>query len=396
MSHRMLNIGGDPDDFSYHYKMSGLQTKIEGKDNSHNTTKTILINVDDVSKSLCTEPAYITKFFGIELSTKSQYDKKRNIGIIQGSHQKEQLQSMLNKFIHEFILCSKCKLPELKYRIHELKNVLLQKCSACGWKGSNSSTHKIKRFILTHPFNNACNMIHATSKNFLRACKNFKTIEENGELLLCGYIRENACVENKHLYNMMPLDIIHLIFIVCYTRNNKYFQEIKDTFDVDHINEWNKYKQIFELNQTENILRMTTDCMNPQIAYGLYIINHKLIRKVWRIKVLKNNSKNKAFSFKICIIECDCDKPITYEFIANDTVTDDDGFYYYSNIKEEDIISILFINYNTTKSKNVLIQFAINDVIYPKKFDIKNMQLRCTKYRLAVKMTQMEVLQLLQ
>eukprot|EP01084_Bolivina_argentea_P232995 392534_1 len=110
MSNRMINIGGDANDINYRYKMSSLQTKIEGRGNG---IKTVLMNISTVAKQLHTEPPYATKFFGMEVGALSQYDHKRNVGIVHGVHQTKELQKMLKKFINEFILCPKCKLPEL-------------------------------------------------------------------------------------------------------------------------------------------------------------------------------------------------------------------------------------------------------------------------------------------
>eukprot|EP00483_Globobulimina_turgida_P002020 UN02022 len=128
--------------------MPPLQTKIEGRGNG---IKTVLMNIPDVAKHLHTEPSYATKFFGMEVGALSQYDHKRNVGIVHGVHLTKELQSMLKKFVKEFILCPKCKLPELQFKVHQKKNVLLQKCASCGWKGSNLSNHKVKTYIINHP-----------------------------------------------------------------------------------------------------------------------------------------------------------------------------------------------------------------------------------------------------
>jgi len=148
MSSKMVNIGGDPNDVNYRYKMPPLTTKVEGRGNG---IKTVLMNIVDVAKSLHTEPSYATKFFGMEVGAVSQFDTKRNVGIVNGVHQTKELQKMLRKFVREFILCQKCGLPELQFKVHQKKNVLLQKCASCGWKGSNASGHKVKSYIINHP-----------------------------------------------------------------------------------------------------------------------------------------------------------------------------------------------------------------------------------------------------
>jgi len=42
-------------------------------------------------------------------------------------------------------------MPELQFKVHQKKQVLLQKCAACGWKGNNKSNHKVKTYIINHP-----------------------------------------------------------------------------------------------------------------------------------------------------------------------------------------------------------------------------------------------------
>eukprot|EP01083_Nonionella_stella_P165499 550714_1 len=128
--------------------MPPLQTKIEGRGSG---IKTVLINVRDVAKDLLTEPLYATKFLGMEVGMLSQYNHRRKVGIMYGVHQTKDLQVILQKFIREFILCPKCKLPELQFKVRQKRNILLQKCTSCGWKGTNGSTHKVKTYIINHP-----------------------------------------------------------------------------------------------------------------------------------------------------------------------------------------------------------------------------------------------------
>eukprot|EP01084_Bolivina_argentea_P238498 400664_1 len=98
--------------------MPPLTTKIEGRAGG---IKTVLMNIADVAKHLHTKPAYATKFFGMELGSLSEYDNKRNVGIVHGVHQTKELQNKLNTFIREFILCPRCKLPELQFKVHQKK-----------------------------------------------------------------------------------------------------------------------------------------------------------------------------------------------------------------------------------------------------------------------------------
>jgi len=141
----MINIGGDPNDANYRYKMPPLQVKIEGRGNG---IKTVLVNIVDVCKHLHTQPEWCTRFFGIEMGAVSRYDEKRDVGIVHGQHEAKTLQQKLKSFVTGFILCPKCKLPELQQKVHKEKLLLLARCASCGWKGEIRSTHKVKQFII--------------------------------------------------------------------------------------------------------------------------------------------------------------------------------------------------------------------------------------------------------
>ena len=80
----MMNIGGDQNDSSYRYKMPSLTTKIEGRGNG---IKTVITNMVDISKALHCDPAYPTKFFGIELGAQSKFNEETDRAIVNGAHQ---------------------------------------------------------------------------------------------------------------------------------------------------------------------------------------------------------------------------------------------------------------------------------------------------------------------
>jgi translation initiation factor 2 beta subunit (eIF-2beta)/eIF-5 len=145
-----LNIGGDPNDKSYRYKMPALVTKIEGRGNG---IKTVLVNIVDVAKALKCDPACkfffemmddddddddddeddddeqigserlhypsfvsfdvmvldATKFFGIELGAQTAWKEDKERAIVNGAHKQGDMQTILGRFIAKFILCPKCR-----------------------------------------------------------------------------------------------------------------------------------------------------------------------------------------------------------------------------------------------------------------------------------------------
>lgn len=139
----LINICGltpvvDP---AYRYKMPRILGKVEGRGNG---IKTVLMNVTDVATSLNREAPEITKFFGCELGAQTTYATDR--AIVNGSHRDTDLQQGLHKYIENFVLCKKCRLPETHYKVKD--GLISQKCLACGNKDTVDMTHKLTTFIL--------------------------------------------------------------------------------------------------------------------------------------------------------------------------------------------------------------------------------------------------------
>jgi len=141
-----INIGRDNSDLSFRYKMPRLVTKVEGRGNG---IKTVLVNVVDIAKALHVLPHYPTKYFGIELGAQSKFDKARDCGVVNGSHNAGDLAKLLDKFIATFVLCPTCKLPEIKMDVQKSKIKI--DCAACGHNSILKTAHKLATYILKNP-----------------------------------------------------------------------------------------------------------------------------------------------------------------------------------------------------------------------------------------------------
>jgi len=53
-----------------------------------------------------------TKYFGCELGAQTKFDDKNDRYIINGAHNAEKLQEILDGFIKKFVLCPACDNPE--------------------------------------------------------------------------------------------------------------------------------------------------------------------------------------------------------------------------------------------------------------------------------------------
>ncbi|KAG1681952.1 Eukaryotic translation initiation factor 5 [Nymphon striatum] len=143
-----VNVNRNVTDQFYRYKMPRLIAKVEGKGNG---IKTVIANMVDIGKSLSRPPTYPTKFFGCELGAQTQFDAKNDRFIVNGSHDSSKLQDLLDIFIRKFVLCPECDNPETELIILQKKQMISQKCIACGYVQNVDMRHKLTTFILKNP-----------------------------------------------------------------------------------------------------------------------------------------------------------------------------------------------------------------------------------------------------
>lgn len=122
-----INIG-EVEDVHYRYKMPKPKIKWEGKGNG---VRTLVININDVSKALKVPPTYPTAYFGFDLGAQYKYDHDTGHAVINGTWAEEFLMKSLNDFIKKLVLCPQCKLPETQMEIEKGDKIFL-KCGACG------------------------------------------------------------------------------------------------------------------------------------------------------------------------------------------------------------------------------------------------------------------------
>eukprot|EP00118_Oscarella_pearsei_P000253 m.4523 g.4523 ORF g.4523 m.4523 type:complete len:414 (+) comp10895_c0_seq2:391-1632(+) len=143
----MLNIDRKNTDPYYRYKMPRLFAKVEGKGNG---IKTVVVNMVEIAKSLSRPPSYPCKYFGCELGAQTQMDAKNERYIVNGAHEGDRLQELLDGFIKKFVLCPECDNPETVLHVDKKGNIT-QQCSACGNLGQIDPRQKLTTFISKNP-----------------------------------------------------------------------------------------------------------------------------------------------------------------------------------------------------------------------------------------------------
>ena len=127
----MINIINSNDEHQ-RYKMPKLEISYQGK------KFTILDNIKEISKSLHVKSDILCKFISIEKTTQCKKNK------FNGLFELNDIEKIIFNFINDFVLCTKCGLPELKHKAHD--GEILNKCLSCGHKFLTRKQHIVKRY----------------------------------------------------------------------------------------------------------------------------------------------------------------------------------------------------------------------------------------------------------
>uniref|UniRef100_A0A183BJV6 Eukaryotic translation initiation factor 5 n=1 Tax=Globodera pallida TaxID=36090 RepID=A0A183BJV6_GLOPA len=125
MAKNSINVNRGVHDPFYRYKMPRILAKVEGKGN---------------------DP---TKYFGCELGAQTNFDLKNERYIVNGEHDANKLQDILDGFIRKFVLCPSCDNPETVLTVK--RQVINGKCKACGHTYMVDPKQKLSTFILKNP-----------------------------------------------------------------------------------------------------------------------------------------------------------------------------------------------------------------------------------------------------
>ena len=144
----MENINSD--DPFYRYKMPRVIIKIE-------RIKTVVVNLDEISKSLNRESTHLLRHLSHSLCTQASYDKKNKTYKLNGHHEEATIRRIIFDFVKRFILCRTCDNPETEFII---KNHLYMRCKACGNKNLVKGSDKLIKYIISNDADRRCTPQH--------------------------------------------------------------------------------------------------------------------------------------------------------------------------------------------------------------------------------------------
>jgi len=103
-----FNVPRDVHDVFYAYKMPRLRIQLIGDGSG---IRTNIANMARVAQALRRPPEFPLKFFGLELGALTRVDWIRDIHLINGKYDVNDLQQKLDLFIEKYVLCGICRYP---------------------------------------------------------------------------------------------------------------------------------------------------------------------------------------------------------------------------------------------------------------------------------------------
>lgn len=107
------------------FEIPKVQGSIQGN-------KTIITNLQQIAKKLSRKEDHLMKFLLRELATTGEIKSGGTIFV--GKFGSNFLNSKIEKYVKEFVLCSQCKKPDTV--LVKEKGITFKRCEACGAKSS--------------------------------------------------------------------------------------------------------------------------------------------------------------------------------------------------------------------------------------------------------------------
>lgn len=188
-SNDLINIGGNPNDISYRYKMPPITTQITGKGNGIHT---VFLNMDQVANAIGHPEEIILKYISYELATNLNFKNKS----ITGKHDNN-IQEKIMDYISNLVLCTKCGNPETMYEIEGKKKrlKLFSKCASCGYRCELVASGSDSEGIKSIKGKNSSKIFNCITKFVQDNPVSLETKEKK------EYIKENNLLDDDNIFD---------------------------------------------------------------------------------------------------------------------------------------------------------------------------------------------------
>ncbi len=90
--------------------------------------KTFIVNIREILETINREENHFLKFMAGELATSVTMEGAR--AVFAGKHARVTLQSLLERYVKEYVICNECSKPDTKLVAES--RILWKRCDACG------------------------------------------------------------------------------------------------------------------------------------------------------------------------------------------------------------------------------------------------------------------------
>lgn len=171
----MIPIDKNSNDPFYRYKMPEVIS-------NHETSRTVIQNIDQIAKSLSRNPSHILKFLSINFGCTCVFGPKYALN---GNYDSNKIQEGIYEFIKLFVLCEECGNPETKFIF---EGSLKRSCNSCG-AIFDQKNHKLNNLILKDKNVNEDTKYETSNKSNLGVL--IKEEKDNSERIYEIYKQEN-------------------------------------------------------------------------------------------------------------------------------------------------------------------------------------------------------------
>lgn len=211
----MIPIDRNVKDSFYRYKMPEVLV-------IHEASKTVIQNLEQISKALSRNPNHIIKFLSMEFGCTCTTGQKYALN---GSFDENRLQSGIYDFIDIFVLCKECGNPETRFLNDQ---ILKRGCNSCGAEYVQES-HKLNVLIAKDRSANEDTKYEASNKSNLQML--LKDDADNRERIYEIFQRETWSLEYIFTEYIKAKDFKQLSLVLKEFKVNKILENIENMLE---------------------------------------------------------------------------------------------------------------------------------------------------------------------
>jgi translation initiation factor 2 beta subunit (eIF-2beta)/eIF-5 len=213
----MIPIDKNSNDPFYRYKMHEISV-------THETSKTVMQNLEQISKELSRSPILILKFLSIHFGCNTITGKKYALN---GNYSLDEIQDAIYDFIKHFVLCEECGNPETEF-IYDIS--LKRSCNSCG-AIFEQKAHKLNSSITKEKNINKDTKYESSNKSNLHSL--IKEEKDNSKRIYEVYKQESIELDQIFSEYIKNKELKQLSLVLIEFNGGKILKCIEDMLEIN-------------------------------------------------------------------------------------------------------------------------------------------------------------------